>query len=103
MPMVIDLKAEHTLYDENDKETGGIGYANHGTAFLKKDLSEVIHYCEALDRDEVEAFFNQVDDYYFGTVTLDWEFIASPTMGRGKVAMWFAKYFKNGYYEEPYE
>ena len=48
MPIVIDLKTKHTLYDENDEETGGIGYANHGTVFLKKDLSEVLHYCEAL-------------------------------------------------------
>ena len=24
-------------------------------------------------------------------------------MGKGKMAMWFAKYWKNGYYEAPYE
>jgi len=103
MSITINLKEEHTLYDPNDEKAGGINYEGNGAAFLKKDLSEGLHYCESLDREEVEVFFNQPDDYHFGTATLEWTFTPSPTMGRGKVAMWFAKYFKNGYYEEPYE
>lgn len=100
--ITIDLK-EHTLYDEASKPACGIGYQGAGTAFLKADMSEPLHYCEDLDREEVQAFFNEADSYFLGTVTLNWEFIQSPTMGKGKQAMWFAKYFKSGYYEEPFE
>jgi len=99
----IDLKTQHTLYDESKGEDGGINYQGHGAAFLKKDLTEKLYYCEDLDRDEVQAFFDQPDTYYFGECSLSSEFTQKPTMGRGKVAMWFAKYFKNGYYEEPFE
>lgn len=99
--ITIDLK-DHTLYDAGNETSGGIGYAGAGTGFLKRDLTEEIQYCEALDRDEVQAFFDQEDEYIFGVVTLGWEFTQSPTMGRGKQSMWFAKYFKNGYYEEPF-
>lgn len=99
--ITIDLKKEHKLYDESNE--GAINYQGHGAAFLKKDLSEKLHYCDDLDRDEAQAFFDQPDEYYFGECSLNWEFTQKPTMGRGKVAMWFAKYFKNGYYEEPFE
>jgi len=101
--ITIDLKEKHKLYDASSEPSFGIGYEGHGAAFLKKDLTEALHYCEALDREEVQAFFDQPDEYYFGTCTLECEFTQSPTMGRGKVSMWFAKYFKNGYYEEPFE
>jgi len=100
--ITIDLK-EHTLYDKAAEPTCGIGYQGVGTVFLKADMSEALHYCEDLDREEVQAFFNQPDEYLFGKVTLDWEFVQSPSLGKGKQAMWFAKYFKSGYYEEPFE
>ena len=100
--ITIDLK-KHTLYDASTEPACGIGYAGAGTAFLKVDMSEPLEYCEALDRDEVQDFFNKPDEYYFGKTTLGYEFTQSPTLGKGKQAMWFAKYFKSGYYEEPYE
>jgi hypothetical protein len=98
----IDLK-EHTLFDANKEPSYGIGYEGAGAAFIKADLSEALQYCEALDREEVQELFNNPNEYFFGKVTLDLEFVQSPALGRGKQAMWFAKYFKNGYYEEPYE
>ena len=101
--ITIDLKKEHKLYDANNESGFGIGYEGAGTVFLKTDLSEALHYCESLDREEVQDFFNQPEEYFFGTVTLECEFVQSPTMGKGKQAMWFAKYFKSGYYEEPFE
>jgi len=100
---IIDLKKEHTLYDASSEPACGIGFEGHGTVFIKKDLTEVLHYCEALEREEVQDFFNQPEEYDFGICSLEWVFTSSPAMGRGKQAMWFAKYFKNGYYEEPYE
>jgi len=100
--VTIDLDDVHTLYDESAEPSFGIGYAGAGTVFLKIDLTEELHYCEALDREEVQAFFDQPDDYFFGKVDLDKEFTQSPTMGRGKQSMWFAKYFKSGYYDEPF-
>jgi len=48
---VVDLKKEHTLYDDG-AEGKGLNYQGHGMAFLKKDLSEKLFYCEDLDRDE---------------------------------------------------
>ena len=101
--ITIDLKSEHTLYDASNEPSFGIGYAGAGTVFIKVDMTEPLQYCEALDREEVQDFFNQPDVYFFGKVSLECEFTQSPTMGRGKQAMWFSKYFKNGYYEEPYE
>lgn len=101
--LTIDLKKEHTLYDENDAPAGGINYQGNGMAFLKKDLSEKLHYCEDLDRDEAQAFFDAQEAYFFGECNLEWQFVQKPTMGRGKVAMFFAKYWKNGYFEEPFE
>ncbi len=98
----INLK-EHTLYDANAEPSCGVGFAGAGAAFLKADMSEPLHYCEALDREEVQEFFDKPDEYLFGNVTLNWEFVQSPSLGKGKQAMWFAKYFKNGYYEAPYE
>jgi len=100
--ITINLK-EHTLYDASTEPTCGIGYEGAGTAFIKADMTEPLQYCEALDREEVQDFFNKADEYFFGKVTLNWEFIQSPTMGKGKQSMWFAKYFKSGYYEEPFE
>ncbi len=100
---VIDLKKEHTLYDESKEGDGGINYQGHGAAFLKKDLSEPLYYLEDLEREEAQAFFEQPMEYHFGECSLAWEFTAKEPMGKGKVAMWFAKYWKNGYYEEPYE
>jgi len=99
---VIDLKTTHSLYDASNEPSFSVGFEGHGVAFLKKDLSEVLQYCEVLDREEVEAFFAQPDVYDFGTVSLTCAFTPSPTMGRGKQSMWFGKYFKNGYYEEPF-
>ena len=99
----IDLKTAHILYDANNEPSFGIGFAGHGTGFLKRDLTEEFQYCEALDREEVQGFFDQPDEYIFGTCSLECVFTQSPTMGRGKQAMWFAKYFKNGYFEEPFE
>lgn len=99
---IIDLKKEHTLFDEGNAEDS-INYQGHGAAFLKKDLSEKLHYCEDLERDEAEAFFNDHEAYYFGECSLDWQFTSKLPMGKGKIAMWFAKYWKNGYYEEPFE
>lgn len=99
--ITIDLK-EHTLYDAAAKPECGIGYAGAGVGFLKVDMTEPLQYCEALDREEVQEFFDQPDEYYFGTATLDMEFTQSPTMGKGKQSMWFAKYFKSGYFEEPF-
>jgi len=101
--ITIDLKTEHALYDASNEPAFGIAYEGAGAVFLKTDLSEPLQYCEGLDREEVQDFFNQPDDYFFGTVTLECEFTQSPTMGRGKQSMWFAKYFKSGYYEEPFE
>jgi len=100
--VTVDLKTEHKLYDES-AELGGINYQGHGAAFLKNDFSEALFYCEDLDREEIQAFFNKADEYYFGTCNLEWQFTQGETLGRGKQAMWFAKYFKNGYYEEPFE
>jgi hypothetical protein len=100
--ITINLK-EHTLYDANKEPACAIGYEGEGKVFLKSDMTEALHYCEALDREEVQDFFNKPEEYYFGTATLDLGFTQSPTMGKGKQAMWFAKYFKSGYYEEPYE
>lgn len=100
--LTIDLKKEHSLYDEANAEAS-INYQSHGMAFLKKDLSEKLHYCEDLDREEAQAFFDAQEEYFFGECNGDWQFIQKPTMGRGKVAMFFAKYWKNGYFEEPYE
>lgn len=100
---VIDLKKEHTLYDESKEADGGINYQGHGASFLKKDLSEKLQYCDDLERDEADALFNNYEEYYFGETSLNWEFTSKPPMGKGKVAMWFAKYWKNGYYEEPFE
>jgi ABC-type glycerol-3-phosphate transport system substrate-binding protein len=100
---VIDLKKEHTLYDESKEVDGGINYQGHGASFLKKDLNEKLQYCDDLDRDEADALFNNYEEYYFGDTSLNWEFTSKPPMGKGKVAMWFAKYWKNGYYEEPFE
>lgn len=100
---IIDLKKEHTLYDESKETDGGINYQGHGAAFLKKDLTEPLQYCDDLDREEVQALFDAHEDYYFGDCSLSWEFTSKPPMGKGKVAMWFAKYWQNGYYEEPYE
>ncbi len=54
--ITIDLKKEHKLYDESNE--GGINYQGHGAAFLKKDLSEKLHYCDDLDREEAQAFFD---------------------------------------------
>ncbi len=100
--LTVDLKKEHKLFDEsNDAES--INYQGHGMSFLKKDYSEKLAYCEDLDRDEAQAFFDQPDEYYFGECNLDWEFIQKPTMGRGKVSMFFAKYWKNGYFEQPFD
>ena len=98
----INLK-EHTLYNADAEPSYGIDFAGAGTAFLKADLTEPLQYCETLDREEVQELFNKPDEYFFGKVTLDFEFVQSPSLGKGKQAMWFAKYFKNGYYEEPYE
>lgn len=100
--ITVDLKKEHSLYDES-KSDGGIDYQGHGATFLKSDFNEKLFYCEDLDREEIQDFFNKPDEYYFGTCTLEWEFKQGPTLGRGKQAMWFAKYFKSGYYEEPFE
>jgi hypothetical protein len=96
---IIDLKAEHTLYDES-KENGGINYLGHGAAFLKKDLSEPLQYCEELEREEAEELFLNHEEYDFGECNLEWQFTTKPPMGRGKMMMWFAKFWKNGYYEE---
>jgi len=98
----VDLKKEHPLYDDG-AEGKGLNYQGHGMAFLKKDLSEKLFYCEDLDRDEAQAFFDQQEEYYFGECNLEEQFTVKPTMGRGKVAMFFAKYWKNGYFEEPFE
>lgn len=98
----IDLKQEHTLFDEASSD-GGIDYQGYGMAFLKKDLSEKLFYCESLEREEAQALFDQQDTYYFGECSLDWKYTPKPTMGRGKVAMFFAKYWKNGYFEAPFE
>jgi len=97
----IDLKEKHALYNASNEPSFGIGYAGHGMAFLKGDMTEELHYCEALEREEVQAFFDKPDEYLFGTVSLTCEFTTSPALGKGKQAMWFAKYFKNGYFEEP--
>lgn len=100
--ITVNLKTEHSLYDEA-ADNGGIDYQGHGAAFLKMDLSEKLFYCEDLDREEVQAFFDQPNEYFFGECNLEWQFVQKPTLGRGKQAMWFAKYFKSGYYEEPFE
>ena len=100
--ITIDLK-DHALYDEAAEPGFGINYQGAGTVFLKVDMSEPLQYCEDLDRDEVQDFFNQPDEYFFGKANLDLEFVQSPSLGKGKQAMWFAKYFKSGYYEEPFE
>lgn len=100
--ITVDLKKEHKLFNENEAD-GAINYQGHGAAFLKNDFSEKLAYCEDLDREEIQEFFNKPDEYYFGTCNLEWQFIQGATLGRGKQAMWFAKYFKNGYYEEPFE
>ncbi|GEM_PF-2837115 len=99
---IIDLKKEHSLYDENNQEAS-INYQGHGAAFLKKDLSEPLQYCDDLDRSEADALFNAHETYYFGDASLEWTFASQLPMGKGKIAMWFAKYWKNGYYEAPYE
>ena len=99
---IIDLKKEHTLFDEGNAE-GSINYQGHGDSFLKKDLSEALQYCEDLEREDAEALFNNHEEYYFGEASLDWKFTSKLAMGKGKMAMWFAKYWKNGYYEAPYE
>ncbi|MCF6244114.1 MAG: hypothetical protein L3J43_03685 [Sulfurovum sp.] len=100
--ITINLK-EHTLYDAEAEPSFGIDYAGAGAVFIKADMTEPLQYCEALDREEVQDFFNKPDEYFFGKVSLTLEFTQSPTMGRGKQSMWFAKYFKSGYYEEPFE
>jgi hypothetical protein len=100
--ITIDLK-EHTLYDGATEPAFGINYQGAGTAFLDVDNTEPLQYCEDLDREEVQDLFNKPDEYFFGKVTLNLEFEQSPSLGRGKQAMWFAKYFKSGYYEEPFE
>jgi hypothetical protein len=97
----VSLK-EHSLYNASS-QGGGVNYQGHGLAFLKKDLTEPLSYCEDLEREEAQAFFDDQDAYYFGECSLDWEFTIKPAMGRGKVAMFFAKYWKNGYFEEPFE
>ena len=99
---VIDLKKDHTLFKEGEAD-GGIDYQGHGVAFLKKDLNEKLFYCDDLERDEVEEYFKNHEEYYFGECSLDWKLTSKPPMGRGKIAMWFAKYWKNGYFEEPFE
>lgn len=98
---VVNLK-DVASYDEAQAD-GNINYQGHGVAFLKKDLSENLQYCDDLDREEVEALFINHQEYYFGTCSLEWTLESKPPMGRGKIAMWFGKYFKNGYYEEPFE
>lgn len=98
---IIDLKAEHTLYDEANPEAS-INYQGHGAAFLKKDLTEKLQYCEDLERDEAEALFTNHEEYYFGDASLDWKFTSALPMGKGKMNMWFAKYWANGYYDAPY-
>ena len=95
---IVNLKDEHTLYDESKPE-GGINYLGYGAVFLKKDLSEPLQYCEELDREEAEELFDDAD-YYFGECDLEWKFTSKPPMGKGKQLMWFAKFWKNGYYEE---
>jgi len=99
----IDLKEKHTLYDAHNEPSYGIGFSGAGAAFLKADMTEPLQYCEALEREEVQALFDKPNEYFFGKVSLECEFTLSPTMGKGKQSMWFAKYFKNGYYEEPFE
>ena len=96
----VDLKTL-TLYNESE-DGGAINYQGHGAAFLKKDLTEKLHYCDDLEKEEAEAFFINHEEYYFGECTLDWKLESKPPMGRGKMAMWFAKYWKNGYYEQPF-
>jgi len=98
---IVDLKKEHTLFDESNPEAS-INYQGHGDSFLKKDLSEPLQYCDDLEREDAEAFFNNHEEYYFGEASLDWQFTSKPAMGKGKIAMWFAKYWANGYYEAPY-
>jgi len=98
---IIDLKAEHTLYDEANPESS-INYQGHGAAFLKKDLTEKLQYCEDLERDEAEALFNNHEEYHFGDASLDWKYTSALPMGKGKMNMWFAKYWANGYYDAPY-
>ncbi len=98
----IDLKVKHSNYDANDEPSFGIGFAGADAAFIKADMTEPLQYCEALDREEVQALFDKPNEYFFGKVSLDCEFTLSPTMGKGKQSMWFSKYFKNGYYEEPF-
>ena len=100
--ITVDLKKEHTLFNESEAD-GAINYQGHGAAFLKNDFSEKLFYCEDLDREEVQEFFDKADEYYFGACNLEWQFVQGATLGRGKQAMWFAKYFKSGYYEEPFE
>jgi hypothetical protein len=100
--MVAVTLNEHSSYEAN-AEGKGINYQGHGLAFLKKDLSEALSYCEDLDREEAQDFFNQSEVYYFGECSLAEVFTPKPTMGRGKIAMFFAKYWKNGYFEEPFE
>ncbi len=90
------------MIDENNAEAS-INYQGHGDVFLKQNLSEPLQYCNDLEREDVEAFFNNYAEYYFGEVSLDWQFTSKPAMGKGKIAMWFAKYWKNGYYEAPYD
>ncbi|HIP11673.1 MAG TPA: hypothetical protein EYG73_03040 [Arcobacter sp.] len=98
----VDLKKEHKLFD-GANENESINYQGAGMAFLKKDYSEKLAYCEDLDREEAQVFFNQPDDYYFGECSLEWVYTAKPTMGRGKVSMFFAKYYKNGYFDQPFD
>lgn len=98
---VVNLK--NVAEFKESEADGSINYQGHGAAFLKKDMSEKLHYCDDLDREEINAFFVNHVEYYFGTCSQEWTLESKPPMGRGKIAMWFAKYFKSGYYEEPYE
>ncbi len=99
---VINLQDEHKLFNKNSEVDLKVGYHGCGLAFLKKSLDEPLKYCEDLSQGETIKYFNNQNKYYIGKCSC-WEFIPSSAYDSGSIAIFFSKYWKNGYFEEPIE
>lgn len=99
---VVDLK-KHNNYDKDSQSDGfGIGYRGAGKGFLNTDLCEKTIYCEDISP-EIFMTLSKDNRYEFGMYSA-WEFIPLSEEIRGeKIAMFIAKYYSTGQYDESRE
>jgi len=97
--LVIDLQKEHKKFDEKSSNDGfGVGYHGCGRGFLNKDLNEKAIYCSDIS---TELFMTLANDnrYWFGEFS-SWEFIPTEEIVGSKIAMFIAKYYSTGEYDD---